>query len=491
MSTTIWSGLDAGVVRYDLTYDASRPDPYGDEVKVNFHLHVYLRSSSSHFGYQIQWNAMWCMGTNRVQNRLVKDNSPSTFDFWVDSGEISVSTSESKLNGIRLIMSSPNASSSGNYDTGADISISVPAKQAHTRNITIRKGIGISDITSPAWAWTNNYKKGTATVGSSFTVDVSLFTGYHWSKWTGTFSTTTKRYTFTVQNKDYDITANGAANTYTIKYNGNGNTGGSTASSTHTYNTAKALTKNGFTKTGYSFSKWNTKSDGTGTSYTNGQSVKNLTSTNGATINLYARWTINSYTATFNGNGGGTPNPTTIKKNYGAKLGTLPTVSRTGYTFKGWFTAASGGTQISTSTTMPASNPTYYAHWTAHTYTIAFNGNGATSGSTASMSMTYDVAKNLTANGFTKIGYKFIGWSTSSTSSTVKYTNQQSVKNLTATNGATINLYAVWQDNPAKVNVKINGTWDSGILYYKNNGAWAKVKMLYVKVNGVWKEAKK
>ena len=45
--------------------------------------------------------------------------------------------------------------------------------------------------------------------------------------------------------------------------------------------------------------------------------------------------------------------------------------------------------------------------------------------------------------------------------------------------------------NPAKVNVKINGTWDSGILYYKNNGAWAKVKMLYVKVNGVWKEAKK
>ena len=79
--------------------------------------------------------------------------------------------------------------------------------------------------------------------------------------------------------------------TYTVTYKGNGATGGSTANSTHTYNVAKALTANGFTRTNYIFKGWNTKADGSGTSYTNKQSVMNLTSTNGATITLYAQWT--------------------------------------------------------------------------------------------------------------------------------------------------------------------------------------------------------
>ena len=85
-------------------------------------------------------------------------------------------------------------------------------------------------------------------------------------------------------------TASKVANTYTITYHGNGSTGGSTASSVHTYGIAKNLTENGFTKTGYTFAGWNTSSNGTGTSYTNRQSVTNLTTTNDATINLYAQW---------------------------------------------------------------------------------------------------------------------------------------------------------------------------------------------------------
>lgn len=85
-----------------------------------------------------------------------------------------------------------------------------------------------------------------------------------------------------------------------------------------------------------------------------------------------------SYTATFNANGGTTPSPQTITKAYGATLGTLPTTSRTGYTFKGWYTAASGGTKISTTTTMPANNVTYYAQWSIIQYTISYDANGGT-----------------------------------------------------------------------------------------------------------------
>lgn len=390
MSSTIWSGLDSGIIRYDLTYDASRPDPYGTQVNITFHLHVYRKSTSNYFGYQIRWDAMWCNGTNWYSG-IVKENSPNTFDFWVDCGA-TVYTSGSSIGGVRLIMTSPNNSPSGWYDTGSDISISVPAMSVpkywndvnvynpsgvqdylsgyfdlytsennswrynllnedsdmtHTKGtwfqvqnirpyydyytldkvtgydsipatgayrktfdaadevlgiymkyksytMTIRRTTGIADITNPAWGWSsdNKYKTGTAVYGSSFRVNVSLSTGYHWVKWSGTFETTTKDYTFTVSNKNYDVTANAAANTYTVTYNGNDNTGGSTANSSHTYDTAKALTTNGFVKIGYTFNGWNTKADGTGTKYTDGQSVKNLTSTNGGTVTLYAQWSL-------------------------------------------------------------------------------------------------------------------------------------------------------------------------------------------------------
>ncbi len=79
------------------------------------------------------------------------------------------------------------------------------------------------------------------------------------------------------------------------------------------------------------------------------------------------------------------------------------------------------------------------------TYTIKFDGNGATGGSTESMSMTYDVAKALTANGFTKTSYKFAGWNTKANGTGINYADKQYVKNLTSTDGAVIILYAKWE----------------------------------------------
>ena len=142
------------------------------------------------------------------------------------------------------------------------------------------------------------------------------------------------------------------------------------------------------------------------------------------------------------------------------------TPTRTGYTFGGWYTAAAGGTKIGAggASYKPTANITLYAHWSPISYSVKFNGNGSTSGSMANQSFTYDVAQNLTANTFKRAfivtynyngnGSKdsfatanaaFGGWATSSTGSKA-YSDKQSVKNLSTTQGATINLYAKWTD---------------------------------------------
>ena len=96
-----------------------------------------------------------------------------------------------------------------------------------------------------------------------------------------------------------------------------------------------ALTSNGFAKSGYTFAGWNSNAYGTGTAYTNGQSVSNLTSTNGATVTLYAQWTPNTLKATLNSNGGTGANYTTVSDSVG-RLFTPGTLSKTGYTFSKW-----------------------------------------------------------------------------------------------------------------------------------------------------------
>ena len=74
------------------------------------------------------------------------------------------------------------------------------------------------------------------------------------------------------------------------------------------------------------------------------------------------------------------PAPTSKVVTFGSAYGTLATTSRTGYTFAGWFTAASGGTQVTAATIVStASNHTLYAQWTAlPNHTVTFNSNGGT-----------------------------------------------------------------------------------------------------------------
>lgn len=104
---------------------------------------------------------------------------------------------------------------------------------------------------------------------------------------------------------------------------------------------------------------------------------------------LYAHWELKQYTVTFNANGGSV-SPTTMAAVIGTAPSSLPTPTRTGHTFAGWYTAASGGTQVTVSnwntviggmdaTTLVTNGLTLYAHWTVNSFTVTWsNGTGYT-----------------------------------------------------------------------------------------------------------------
>ncbi len=297
--------------------------------------------------------------------------------------------------------------------------------------------------------------------------------------------------------KEVQFSTRAKANTYTVKFNGNGNTGGSMSNQTFTVGVAQNLKSNGFSKTGYSFVGWATSSGGSAV-YSNGQSVKDLSTTDGATVNLYAKWSVNTYTVRYDANGGsGAPGNQT--KTYGYTLtlsstkptkgnssstryvtfdgnggntgasnnkigfnvstsyafskwntasngsGTnynpggsytsnssvtlyaqysdtdtvgsvkLPTPSRTGYTFDGWYTAKTGGTKRGTSGdsyTPPAAGETLYAHWTPIRYAITYELDGGTNHKDNPSS--YTIEDSVTLKTPSRTGYEFIKWTPSS-----------------------------------------------------------------------------
>ena len=213
---------------------------------------------------------------------------------------------------------------------------------------------------------------------------------------------------------------------------------------------------------GYSFDAWYTDQ-----ACSSGKQTSNPYQTSdesgNKTYTYYAKFVPNNYTVSFNANGG-TVGTSSKSVTYDAAYGTLPTPTRDGFTFTGWYTTASGGNQVTASTIMTtAGNHTLYAHWTENSYYITFNGNGNTSGTMSNMAMVYNTAKNLTANAFARqytvtynadggtssvnsasATYSFVGWAKSPTGS-VEYSDKQSVSNLTTTANAIVTLYAQWQ----------------------------------------------
>ena len=144
-------------------------------------------------------------------------------------------------------------------------------------------------------------------------------------------------------------------------------------------------------------------------------------------ITLYAKWIVNGdgVSVNFDTCGGNALDGQII--NYGTSLGeNLFTPKRTGYMFKGWFKEKEYINEVY-ETTIITAKCTLYAQWEANSYTVKFDSNGGV-GSMSDEEFTYDKAKALTENSYTKKGYKFIGW-LSEDGQTV-YADKQIIRNL-------------------------------------------------------------
>jgi uncharacterized repeat protein (TIGR02543 family) len=231
------------------------------------------------------------------------------------------------------------------------------------------------------------------------------------------------------------ITASGTATKYTVTWDAatNGGTvnGSSSVTTSVAYGATAAAPSYTPVKTGYAFKGWYTTATGA--------ALYSAVTISGART-FYAQFTANSYTVTWNGNGGADQ---TSSQTYGTAL-TLPDApTRVGYTFDGWYTAADGGTQVTDTTIFTnAAATTYYAHWTADTYTIRYYNEGGEpfDGTQADgYPTTHAYGTDTALPDASKEGYYFLGWYTDSAC-----TNR--VTGLAATDYvAEITLYAKWE----------------------------------------------
>ena len=236
---------------------------------------------------------------------------------------------------------------------------------------------------------------------------------------------------------------NDSLNTYSITYE---NVNGAANSNPATYTYGTAVTLADLSKTGYTFGGWFTDS-----SCSDGSKVSEITATDIGDKIFYAKWTANTYTVTFDPNGGMMPEEAEANRSvtYDQSYGTLPTPTLTGHTFEGWYTDVDGGEQITESTSVQiTTDQTLYARWTANVYKITYVCN--LSGVSNSNPRSYTYGNAVTLNDLAKTGYTFGGW----------YMTEDcagdAVTEISATETGNKTFYAKWTANTYTVTFDAN-----------------------------------
>ena len=266
------------------------------------------------------------------------------------------------------------------------------------------------------------------------------------------------------------------ANTYTVVYNANKPSGasgtvmGSTVSSSHTYDTQKALPANGYSLKGWTFRGWATSPSG-GVVYANGAQVKNITAEDGGTVNLYAVWEQTAHQITFNASGGSGSG--TVSVLYDGALPALITEpSRNGYNFAGYFTEPDGnGQQYYTADGEAVNGMTYtacediklYAFWKPISYSIELYNEGTYVGTIDNVIFGTLLLPSAETLGLEKANYDFVGWNIYGDQNWNMYRADVTYNTgLASRDGEVVVLYAAWEEK-AIHSLAFDGNGGSGV----------------------------
>ena len=250
------------------------------------------------------------------------------------------------------------------------------------------------------------------------TGDTGKIPGYRFDGWY-TAPNGGNKYDFnTPLTNNVTVYAHWIGNGYTVRFTGNGATGGNTPDQAFQYNIGQNLRRNGFTRDGYTFTGW--KRADNQQAYGDGQWVTNLTTQPNGIVTMVAQWSANEAHIRYNPNppagktagGNGTPN-------WDGHTGDTPAIGGNGwtidgYTFAGWTTSPDGGgTKYAPGASWTANGTlTLYAQWTPGEAGLTYDGNGATGGKTDPQNGVTDQKVNVRQNGFTRDGYTFVRWDT-------------------------------------------------------------------------------
>lgn len=254
------------------------------------------------------------------------------------------------------------------------------------------------------------------------------------------------------------VYAHWVGNGYTVRFAGNGATGGGTPDQAFQYNIGQNLHRNGFVRDGYTFTGW--KRADNQQAYGDGQSVTNLTTQPNGIVTMVAQWSANEAHIRYNPNppagktagGNGTPN-------WDGHTGDTPTIGGNGwtidgYTFAGWATSPDGGgTKYAPGASWTANGTlTLYAQWTPGQASLTYDGNGATGGKTDPQTGKTDEKINVRDNGFTRDGYTFVTWNTQADckGNAVKPNSEWTLRGSST-------LYACWAGNAQTLTYHGNG----------------------------------
>ncbi|NLL27393.1 MAG: T9SS type A sorting domain-containing protein, partial [Bacteroidales bacterium] len=219
---------------------------------------------------------------------------------------------------------------------------------------------------------------------------------------------------------------------YTITFNSNGGSAVENATVNHGEKVTKPADP---TKEGYTFAGWFIDTDL--------QTAYDFETAVTSDLTLYAKWTVNTYTITFNSNGGSAVENATV--NHGEKVTKPADPTKEGYTFAGWFSDVELQTAYDFETAV-TSDLTLYAKWTVNIYTITFNSNGGSAVENATVNHGEKVIKPADP---TKEGYTFAGWFID--------TDLQTAYDFETAVTSDLTLYAKWTVNTYTITFVVKG----------------------------------